>query len=82
MPKVRALVPLTHPKSGEAIAAGTEVDVDSDTAADWRADGKVSLLSAEQDAAKAAESGSYGARTGREDVASTKTEAPKPKEKK
>jgi hypothetical protein len=75
MVKIRTLVPLTNPKTGDQLAVGDEVDVDVETAADWRADGKVSYVSDEQAAAKAAETGSYSARTTRED-------APKSREKK
>ena len=73
MVKVRTLVPLTDPESGEPIATGSEVDVSVEVATDWRADGKVSLLTAEAEAAAAASEGVYDARTSRE-------EAPAPKE--
>lgn len=83
MPKVRTLVPLTHPKTGEQFAAGVEVDVAEDVFADWRADGKVASIDDEKAQAKAQESGgTYTARVGREDVASTKTEEPRPPEAK
>ena len=70
MPKVRTLVPLTHPKTGENFAAGTEVDVDDEVFADWRADGKAADVAAEQ--AQAEQPGVYSARTAREDTTSTK----------
>jgi len=73
MPKVRTLVPLTHPKTGENFAAGTEVDVDDDVFKDWRADGKVADVAAEQ--AQAAQPGNYSERTAREDTTSTKPAA-------
>lgn len=79
MPKIRTLVPLTHPKTGENFAAGTEVDVDEEVFRDWRADGKVADLEAEQ--AQAKQEGNYSARTGREDTAGTKSEE-KSREKK
>ena len=66
MPKVRTLVPLTHPKTGENFAAGTEVDVDDEVFAAWRADGKVSDVATEQ--RQAAQPGNYSARTGREEA--------------
>ena len=78
MVKIRALVPLTHPKTQEQFAAGTEVDVADDVANEWRADGKVSLIADEQAAAKAAEGGSFSARTGREETPKAE-EAPAPK---
>ncbi|HYW87198.1 MAG TPA: hypothetical protein VFB50_05485 [Chloroflexota bacterium] len=69
MPKVRTLVPLTHPKTGENFAAGTEVDVDDEVFAAWRADGKVSDLAAEQ---AEPEPTHYAERTAREDTVQTK----------
>jgi len=69
MPKVRTLVPLTHPKTGENFAVGTEVDVDDEVFADWRADGKVADLAAEQ---APQPEGHYSERTAREDTTSTK----------
>ena len=71
MVKVRTLVPLTHPTTGEQFAVGTEVDVADEVAADWRADGKVSDVAAEQEQAKHAGEGVYDARTGREETTST-----------
>jgi hypothetical protein len=68
MVKVRTLAPLTHPKTGEQLAAGAEVDVPDEVAADWKADGKISLVEDEQAAAKAANEGNYTARTGREEA--------------
>jgi hypothetical protein len=68
MVKVRTLVPLTHPKTGEQLAAGAEVDVPEEVAADWKADGKISLVADEQAAAKTANEGNYAARTGREEA--------------
>jgi len=70
MPKVRTLVPLVHPKTGEQFGVGTEVDVDNEVFAAWRADGKVSDVAAEQ--AQAAQPGHYAERTGRDDTVSTK----------
>ena len=63
MPKVRTLVPLTHPTTGEQFAAGTEVDVAEDVFNTWRADGKVSSIDEEKAQAKV--EGNYSARTGR-----------------
>jgi hypothetical protein len=70
MPKIRTLVPLTHPKTGEQFAAGVELDVDEDVFKDWRADGKVADVAAEEEQAK--QPGNYSARTAREDTTSTK----------
>jgi hypothetical protein len=81
MVKIRTLVPLTHPSTGELFAAGVEVDVADDVAADWRADGKVSMLADEQ---KEQAPGNYTARTTREDVGSVEPEeraAPREKKK-
>jgi hypothetical protein len=77
MPKVRTLVPVTHPKTGEQFGAGTEVDVDDEVFAAWRADGKASDVAAEQ--AQAEQPGHYSERTAREDTTSTK---PSSREKK
>jgi len=77
MPKIRALVPLTHPKTGENFAVGTEVDVDDEVFADWRADGKVADVAAEQ--AQAEQPGHYSERVAREDTVQTK---PSTREKK
>lgn len=71
MPKVRTLVPVVHPKTGENFAAGVEVDVDDEVFAAWRADGKASDVAAEQ--AQAEQPGHYAERTGREDTTSTKS---------
>ena len=82
MVKIRALVPLTHPKTQEQFAAGAEVDVADDVAADWRADGKISLIEDEQKAAQAAQGGEYSARVGRAEAAQTQEVAPKAPESK
>lgn len=54
MPKVRTLAPLTHPTTGEQFGQDTVVDVADDVAAEWRAAGKVSLISDEERNEKAA----------------------------
>jgi uncharacterized protein YuzE len=77
MAKVRTLVPLTHPKTGEQFAAGTEVDVDDEVFKDWRADGKVADIAVEEEQAK--QPGHYSDVTGREATTST---TPTPKSKK
>ena len=77
MVKIRTLVPLTHPSTGEAFAAGAEVDVADDVAADWRADGKVSLIADEEAQAKAANEGNFSARTSRADAGEQEAPAPK-----
>lgn len=81
MVKIRTLVPLTHPTTGEQFGAGTEVDVAEEVAADWKADGKISLIADEESATKQASEGNYGARTSRADAGGTTEETP-PKEKK
>jgi len=60
---------------GKPNAAGAEVDVSDELAADLRANGAASLIEDEKAAEQTAAEGNYTARTGRE-------EAPKPKEKK
>lgn len=82
MVKVRTLVPLQHPTTGEQFAAGAEVDVADDVAADWRADGKVSDVAAEQEQAKQAQQGNYTARTGREEAGGTTRAEEPPRDKK
>jgi hypothetical protein len=79
MVKVHTLVPLTHPTTGEQFAAGAEVDVADDVAADWKADGKIAFSADEEASAKAAAEGNYSARTGRDDTASTESEEAAPK---
>lgn len=80
--KVRTLVPLQHPTTGEQFAAGVEVDVADEVAADWRADGKVSDVTAEQQQARDAEQGNYSARTSREDAGGTTREETRDPKKK
>lgn len=81
MVKIRTLVPLIHPTTGEQFGAGTEVDVADEVAADWKADGKISLINDEKAAAKQASEGNFSARTSRADAGSTE-ETPPPKAKK
>jgi len=81
MVKIHTLVPLTHPTTGEQFAAGTEVDVAQEVAADWKADGKIAYAADVDAAVKAASEGNFSARTGREEIASTKSDEPAPKRK-
>jgi hypothetical protein len=82
MVKIRALVPLQHPKTAELFAAGTEVDVADDVAADWKADGKISYLDDEKKAEEAAKEGNYSARTTRSDAGEAQVEdRPRPRSK-
>ena len=74
MPKARAIVPLTHPETGEPIAAGAVVELGSDFYRDLRATGAVEASEEEQKAAGPPPEGKYAERTGREETASTKTE--------
>lgn len=80
MPKVRLLVPVGDD------AAGAVIDVDDETFAHLRADGKASAIEDEEAAAEAAKEGNFNARTGREDTPSGKgqgdEDAPPPKGKK
>ena len=75
MVKVQTLVPLSHPTTGEQFAAGVEVDVADDVAADWKADGKIAYTADVDAAAKQANAGNYSARTAREDTPSGKAAA-------
>jgi hypothetical protein len=78
MPKVRMLAPGAD-KDGNVLSAGAVVDVDDETAAALRADGKASLIEDEEAQAKAAEEGgNYTARTGRPEVAGQPQEPPPP----
>lgn len=81
MAQVRLLVPWLD-DDGKQHAAGEVVNVDDITYEQLRQDGKASST-AEEDAAAKRE-GHYTGRTGREDVASTKSEEPRdpPKGKK
>jgi hypothetical protein len=81
MVKVRTLAPLTHPESGEQLAAGAEVDVSDEVARDWKADGKVAMIADEQVAAKTASEGNYSARVGREEAGGKNADEDTPKKK-
>ena len=73
MPTTTAIVPFTHPDTGKPVAAGAEVTLGDEDYASMRADGKVTASAQEQKAnATPAAEGNYAARTGREDVTSTK----------
>lgn len=65
MPEVRLLVPITD-NDGKEHPAGEVIDVDVETAEAYRAAGKVSLVSMEQEQAET--SGHYTDVTGRDDV--------------
>lgn len=78
MVKVRTLVPLTHPTTGENFATDTEVDVADDVAAAWKADGKISLIADEEAAAKTANAGNFNAITVR---AEDSDDEPKPRKR-
>ena len=87
MVKARAIVPLTHPETGEPVAAGAEVELGDDHYRDLRARGAVEASEAEAKAAQTPESqGNYGGRTSRsetgEAVAEDKPKEPPPSEKK
>jgi len=71
MPKVRLLVP--HGEHG----AGAVIDVDDETFAALRADGKAASVADEEAAAKAAQEGNYSARTTRPEESAAKEEKKK-----
>ena len=77
MPKTRTLVSVNI--EGNNVAAGEEVTLSDDDYARLRSQGAVEATEKEAKAAQveANPEGTYAARTGREDVASTKTEQPK-----
>ena len=84
MPKTRTIVPLAHPQTGEAVAAGTDIDLSDDDYLALRQAGSVEASEADRKAAASDDAeGNYRERTGREDTASTKTaDTPPPKEEK
>ena len=80
MPKTRAIVPLTHPKSGDAVAAGAELDLDDEAYAALRAQGAVEASAQEAKANATPEAeGNYSAKTGRADAG--EQESPPPRKK-
>jgi hypothetical protein len=83
MPQTTTLVPLNHPDTGEPIAIGSKITMSDEAYAAARAAGQVEASEAEQKAGQleASPEGVYNARTGREDVASTKTAEETPKKK-
>jgi len=81
MAQVRLLVPWTDDK-GKNHAADEVVNVDDETFAQLRADGKASATAEEDAAAKRATEGNYEARTSRADAGQPEEEAPKEPKKK
>ena len=80
MPKTRAIVATTNPKTGEPIAAGAEVDLDEEAYQSLRAQGAVEASEQEQKEHATPEAqDNYSQRTGRSDVAENDD---KPKAKK
>jgi len=79
MPKVRLLVP--RDIDGKPNAAGAEVDVSDEIAADLRANGAATLIEDEKKAEAAAQEGNYSARMTRADPGEAVAED-KPKGKK
>jgi len=81
MPKIRLLVP--RELDGKPQAAGAEVDVDDETAADLRANGAATLIDDEKAAEKAAQEGNYSARMTRGQAGEAVPEEaePEPEEK-
>lgn len=84
MVKVRAIVPLTHPETGEPIAAGAEVELGDDHYRDLRARGAVEASEEETKASQTPEAqGNYSGRTGRAEAGGTdQPKEPPPTEKK
>lgn len=66
MPKIRLLV--ARDIDGKPNAAGAEVDVSDEAAADLRAAGAATLIEDEKKAEAAAKEGNYSGRTTREDT--------------
>ena len=67
MPKARAIVATTNPKTGEPIAAGAEVDLDDEAYQALRQQGAIEASEEEQKAGQRdPQGGVYDARTGRE----------------
>lgn len=82
MPKARAIVATTNPKTGEPIAAGAEVDLDEEAYNTLRSQGAVEASAEEQKAGQTPEAqGNYGAKTGREEAGGTTEPPPEPKKK-
>lgn len=80
MPTSTAIVPFTHPDSGQLVAAGQEVTLGDEDYASLRADGKITASAEEQKAHATPDAeGNYSARTGREDTTSTKPSSSKDK---
>lgn len=77
MPKVRMIAPGAD-KDGNPLAVGAVVDVDDDTAAAFKADGKASLVSDEEAAEQRATEGVYDAKTSREPIKAPEPEPPPP----
>lgn len=77
MPKARALVPLTHPETGEPIAPGAVVELGDDFYRDLRANGAIEASEEEVAEHRTPDAeGNYGARTGREDAGGRVAEEP------
>jgi len=70
MPKARAIVATTNPKTGEPIAAGAEVDLDDESYNALRAQGALEASDKEvaEHAADTGQAGEYHARTTRADT--------------
>jgi hypothetical protein len=76
MPKTRTIVAIAHPKTGEPLAAGAEVDLDEEAYQALRQAGAVEASQQEvREHATPDAQGNYGARTGRSDVAGQPTAA-------
>ena len=80
MPKARAIVATTNPKTGEPIAAGAEVDLDDEAYNTLRSQGAVEASAEEQKAGATPEAeGNYGAKTGRAEAGGQEPPAEKKK---
>jgi hypothetical protein len=84
--KTRTVVPIQHPKTGEPIAAGAEIDLDDEQYQALRQAGAVEASEAEvKEHATPEAQGNYSARTGRAEAGGTDADDPKdeaPKEPK
>jgi hypothetical protein len=76
MPKVRLLV--ARDIDGKPQAAGAEVDVSDEVAAELKAAGAASLIEDEQAAEKAAQEGNYSARMTRDQAGGVQSEETQP----
>lgn len=83
MPKTKTIVPITHPSTGEAVAAGADITLSDEEYAALRAAGSVEASPAEvKKNATPEATGNYSERTGREDVGGQPAEPSREEKKK